>query len=508
MFDTSLGAIEEIESLMGVHVLGLIPHVSQQEIKETLKEKYAEDVDTEVAERAARLVSHFAPQSRLAESYRAIRTNLAFAGLDKDIKTIVVTSSSPEEGKTTSIVNLAITMAQGGNRVLLIEGDLRKPMISRMFGMDYVPGLSDVLLGSYEWKKVVRTISDIMTGTLSTEDILQTPGIENLHILSSGTIPPNPAELIYSKAIGEFISEVRAAYDYVLIDAPPLLAATDAALLAAKADAVVMVYRVGKIPRGVLKRAKAQLDNVKANVIGVILNGLKAELSSDYADYKYKYYYYFSKKTDSKAETPAEKIRAIPARVKALLGIAPDGLAGGEATEPRQSLSGGSIAARVRKLRRRRSPAGPRPEEKKISMVKASMLLIAVIFLAMGILYQMGILNFALPSLNAQKLQQRGASMHREGLASTDNLTRGARVWPATRFTGPRSVRQGRRTPCRKPPRVREAMRRPFPPLPMPPLQRAESSVRWTTSRPPATPLHPGGCAARSGSGCTRNALR
>ena len=428
MFDTSLGAIEEIESLMGVHVLGLIPHVSQQEIKETLKEKYAEDVDAEVAERAARLVSHFAPQSRLAESYRAIRTNLAFAGLDKDIKTIVVTSSSPEEGKTTSIVNLAITMAQGGNRVLLIEGDLRKPMISRMFGMDYVPGLSDVLLGSYEWKKVVRTISDIMTGTLSTEDILQTPGIENLHILSSGTIPPNPAELIYSKAIGEFISEVRAAYDYVLIDAPPLLAATDAALLAAKADAVVMVYRVGKIPRGVLKRAKAQLDNVKANVIGVILNGLKAELSSDYADYKYKYYYYFSKKTDSKPETPAEKIRAIPARVKALLGIAPDGLAGGEATEPRQPLSGGSIAARVRKLRRRRSPAGPRPEEKKISMVKASMLLIAVIFLAMGILYQMGILNFALPSLNAQKLQHRGASMHREGLASADNLNRGAAV--------------------------------------------------------------------------------
>ena len=426
MFDTSLGAIEEIESLMGVHVLGLIPHVSQQEIKETLKEKYAEDVDIEVAERGARLVSHFAPKSRLAESYRAIRTNLAFAGLDKDIKTIVVTSSSPEEGKTTSIVNLAITMAQGGNRVLLIEGDLRKPMISRMFGMDYVPGLSDVLLGSYEWKKVIRTISDIMTGTLSTEDILQTPGIENLHILSSGTIPPNPAELIYSKAIGEFISEVRATYDYVLIDAPPLLAATDAALLAAKADAVVMVYRVGKIPRGVLKRAKAQLDNVKANVIGVILNGLKAELSSDYADYKYKYYYYFSKKTDSKPETPAEKIRAIPARFKELLGIAPDGLAGGEATEPAQPLSGGSIATRVRKLRRRRAPAGPRPEEKKIWMVKAGMLLIAVIFLAMGILYQMGVLNFALPSLNAQKLQHRGASMHREGLASAATLIRGA----------------------------------------------------------------------------------
>ena len=416
MFDTSLGAIEEIESLLGAHVLGLIPHVSQQEIKETLREKYADDVDTEVAERGARLVSHFAPKSRLAESYRAIRTNLAFACLDKDIKTIVLTSSSPEEGKTTSIVNLAITMAQGGNRVLLIEGDLRKPMISRMFGMDYVPGLSDVLLGSYEWRKVVRTISDIMTGALSTEDILQTPGIENLHILSSGTIPPNPAELIYSKAIGEFIAEVRAAYDYVLIDAPPLLAATDAALLSAKADAVVMVYRVGRIPRGVLKRAKAQLDNVKANVIGVILNGLKAELSTDYADYKYKYYYYFSsKKADGTPETPSDRIRAIPELLKSRLGL----VRGWPEREAAQK-SGTSMAFRSLRDRFRRG-GNPPPsivpdpaEGKKASIVRASVFFIAVTCLIAGILYQMGVLHFAMPPLDARKIQHRGESMQRE----------------------------------------------------------------------------------------------
>lgn len=422
MFDTSLGAIEEIESLLGVHVLGLIPHVSQQEIKDTLKEKYAGDVDTEVAERGARLVSHFAPKSRLAESYRAIRTNLAFACLDKDIKTIVLTSSSPEEGKTTSIVNLAITMAQGGNRVLLIEGDLRKPMISRMFGMDYVPGLSDVLLGSYEWRKVVRTISDIMTGTLSTDDILQTPGIENLHILSSGTIPPNPAELIYSKAIGEFIAEVRAAYDVVLIDAPPLLAATDAALLAAKADAVVMVYRVGRIPRGVLKRAKAQLDNVKANVIGVILNGLKAELSSDYADYKYKYYYYFSKKTDDKPETPADRIRALPERLRSRLGLAGGGLPGQPATERRRPLSIRSLRERLQGPGAARPSIGRDPkEEKRAAILRAGVFFMAVLFLLTGILYQMGLLRFALPSLSAEKTQHRGAAMHREGRVAADD---------------------------------------------------------------------------------------
>jgi len=277
-----------------------------------------------------------------------------------------------------------------------------------------------VLLGSYEWKKVVRTISDIMTGTLSTDDILQTPGIENLHILSSGTIPPNPAELIYSKAIGEFIDEVRAAYDYVLIDAPPLLAATDAALLAAKADAVVMVYRVGKIPRGVLKRAKAQLDNVKANVIGVILNGLKAELSSDYGDYKYKYYYYFSRKTDNKPETPAEKIRAIPELVKSRLGLITGGLSGGKAAESKPLMSIRSLGGRLRGLSPVRPSIVPDPQvEKKVSIVKAGVFILAVMFLVAGILYQMGYLNFALPSLNAQKIQHRGASMQREDHAKT-----------------------------------------------------------------------------------------
>jgi capsular exopolysaccharide synthesis family protein len=300
-------------------------------------------------------------------------------------------------------------------------------MISRMFGMDYVPGLSDVLLGSYEWKKVVRTISDIMTGTLSTDDILQTPGIENLHILSSGTIPPNPAELIYSKAIGEFMGEARAAYDYVLIDAPPLLAATDAALLAAKADAVVMVYRVGKIPRGVLKRAKAQLDNVKANVIGVILNGLKAELSSDYGDYKYKYYYYFSRKKDDRPETPAEKIRAIPELVKSRLGLINGGLAGERAAGLRRSLSLRSLGDRLQGLKLVRPSIVPDPqEEKKVSIVKTGVFVLAVLFLVAGILYQMGYLNFALPSLNAQKIQHRGAMMPGEALAATDPSLRGA----------------------------------------------------------------------------------
>lgn len=202
----------------------------------------------------------------------------------------------------------------------------------------------------------------------------------------------------------------------MLIDAPPLLAATDAALLAAKADAVVMVYRVGRIPRGVLKRAKAQLDNVKANVIGVILNGLKAELSSDYADYKYKYYYYFSsRKPDGAPETPADRIRAIPERLKSRLGLVRSSLSGPTATEGKRSVSMRSLRDRLRKSGAARPSIGQDPkEERKASIVRAGVLFIALVFLVTGILYQMGVLKFALPTLNAGKAQHRGSAMPRD----------------------------------------------------------------------------------------------
>ncbi|HOS77184.1 MAG TPA: polysaccharide biosynthesis tyrosine autokinase [Syntrophales bacterium] len=419
-FDTSMGAVEEIESLLGVHTLGLVPHIGQQEILETLKEKYAGDVEPEVAERGARLVSHFAPKSRLAESYRAIRTSLAFACLERDVKSIVVTSSTPQEGKTTSIVNLAITLSQGGSRVLLIEGDLRKPMISRMFGIDHAPGLTDVLLGNFEWRKITRTISDIMTGTMSMDEILTTPGIENLHIIASGTIPPNPAEIVYSKALDAFMQQARAEYDYVLIDAPPLLAATDAVLLAAKADAVVMVYRVGKIPRGILKRAKAQLDNIKANVIGVILNGMRADLSSDYADYKYKYYYDDS--TPMKPETVLDKIRAAAGTVVHIVRQVDDGKV---RKISRDIANRGRSIKTVRHILRGTGETDgtsaqstgpfPAPAARGARLWKTGILLAAILFLIAGILYQMGYVKPPAPVLHAQRIAVQSPSQNEKG---------------------------------------------------------------------------------------------
>ncbi|MDO9565576.1 MAG: polysaccharide biosynthesis tyrosine autokinase [Candidatus Desulfaltia sp.] len=357
-FDTSIGAIEEVEELLGVPVLGIIPYVSVQKIKATLEEKYAEGVDEAIADRHARLVSHFAPDSILAESFRALRTNLSFISLEKDIKTAVFTSSSPREGKTTSVVNLAITMAQAGNKVLLVEGDLRRPVIARMFGVDQTPGLADVILGNYKWRDVIRTITDIMMGKMSMDDIMKTPGIDNLHIITGGTIPPNPAELVSSKSISEFIEDVRSEYDMVLIDGPPVLAATDAAILASRTDGVILVYQVGKISRGTLKRAKAQLDNVKANVIGVVLNGLRAETSPDFSGYDYYKQYYTYGQKEEERKTFWSRLLSIPGFVVALF--------------------------------RRVSEKGPEKEreDKGRSKLKIVVLLIAILFLIIGMLYQ------------------------------------------------------------------------------------------------------------------------
>lgn len=317
-FDTSIGAIEEVEELTGVNVLGIIPHVSIQEIKETLLDEKSDEMDDKTVERYSRIVSHFAPKSTLAESYRALRTNLSFAGIENELKTIVFTSSSPKEGKTTIAINLAVTMAQVGNKTLLVDGDMRKPMVANVFGIDQVPGLADIILGNYSLEDTIRSVTDIMMGKMSMEDIIKTPGMDNLYIITSGTIPPNPAEMASSKKIVEIIKQVRSEYDVILIDAPPLLSATDAAIYGSMVDGVIMVYRVGKVGRAVLKRAKAQLDNVRAKVVGIVLNGIKAEVSPDFTrqDY-YKYYYYYSEEEGKGVQSGSfwNKILSIPGRM-------------------------------------------------------------------------------------------------------------------------------------------------------------------------------------------------
>ena len=291
--DTSIGAIEDVEAFLGVPVVGIIPFMGAEEIVDTLLQKKDLEQPEEVLELNARLVSHFAPKSTMAESFRSMRTGIEFILNDRKLKSLSFTSTTMREGKTTITSNFAMTMAEIGKKILLVDGDMRKPMTNNMFGIEREPGLSDVILGNYNWDEVIKTDTDIMMGKMGMEDITTTaPGINNLNIITSGLIPPNSTELLSSEKMTEIISEMKEAYDIVLFDSTPVLPSTDAVILAAKVDAVVMVNQVGQIARGALKRAKAQLDTSKANIIGVVLNGLKPETGREYKDYGYYGYSY------------------------------------------------------------------------------------------------------------------------------------------------------------------------------------------------------------------------
>ena len=205
-----------------------------------------------------RLISHFNPKSPIAEAYRQLRTNIQFSSLDNPVRTLLVTSTGPEEGKTTTLANLAITMAQTGSRVTLVDCDLRKPSLHDLFGLPAAPGLTNVLLG-------VDAIP------------YQDCGIENLRILAAGPLPPNPSELLGSRRMSEVIVQLKSEADYVLFDTPPVVIVTDAAVLATRVDGVLLVVSAGKTRRELAQRAKGLLEKVNAPLLGVVLNSVKYE---------------------------------------------------------------------------------------------------------------------------------------------------------------------------------------------------------------------------------------
>jgi len=289
--DTSIGTIEDVENLLNIPVLGVIPFWE----KEESGKRYS---------RAARyqdLVAHFDPKSLAAEAFRSLRTNLQFISIDRSGKSFLITSSFVQEGKTANVVNLALSMAQAGDKVLLVEGDLRKPLVHKMFGIDKSPGLTDYVLGNYNWRDITITITDVMLGEYQIEDILRTPGLDNLNIMTAGTNPPNPSEILRSPRFKAFLAEAYEEYDVIFLDAPPVLPVADATEIATLVDGVILVYKVGAIARGILNRAKLTLDNVNAKVLGVILNNVKPEMGPDY--FKYHAHYYYGPPSETNVDT-------------------------------------------------------------------------------------------------------------------------------------------------------------------------------------------------------------
>ncbi|WP_332695136.1 CpsD/CapB family tyrosine-protein kinase [Halalkalibacter lacteus] len=216
------------------------------------------------------LVTQESKSSPISEQYRTIRTNIEFSAVDREIKTILVTSAGPAEGKSTTAANLAVVMAQNGNSVLLLDTDLRKPTIHYTFGVANMSGLTNVL-----------------TKQGSLEELVQETKIENLSVLPSGPIPPNPAELLNSRMMGLVLERAKEMFDTIILDTPPVMAVADAQILASKCDGTILVVSSGKTEREEVKKAKVQLVNAKANILGAILNNKKIDSGS--------YYYYSTK---------------------------------------------------------------------------------------------------------------------------------------------------------------------------------------------------------------------
>ncbi|OMF32592.1 capsular biosynthesis protein [Paenibacillus sp. FSL H8-0548] len=210
------------------------------------------------------------PRSPISESYRALRTNIEFSSIDEKLQVIMVSSAGPGEGKSTTITNLAVTFAQSEKKVVLIDADLRKPTAHHTFSISNRYGLSSVV-----------------SQQCSLEESIQLTNVPNLDVVTSGPIPPNPAEMMNSKRMTLILERLRQLYDIVLIDTPPLLAVTDAQIVAAKSDGVLLVVDQGKVKRDIASKAVKSLESVNAHILGVVLNNVKRKANEE------AYYYYY-----------------------------------------------------------------------------------------------------------------------------------------------------------------------------------------------------------------------
>lgn len=201
------------------------------------------------------LVVSMNPKSSISEEYRLLRTKIPFFSKDQELKTVMVTSSQPGEGKTTTISNLAVTYAHEGKKVLLIDVNMRKPSLHRVFALPNHQGLSTVL-----------------TGDIAVEKVIQDTIVTNLSLLPSGPVPSNPSELINPPIMRELLEQLKLEYDVILMDTPSVLAVSDSVIISALCDGVIMVAAAGKVNKDHLRKAKEQLDHVDARMLGIVVN--------------------------------------------------------------------------------------------------------------------------------------------------------------------------------------------------------------------------------------------
>jgi succinoglycan biosynthesis transport protein ExoP len=292
--DNTVKGPDDVEKISGLSSLGVIPLLNTdgaapKKSRSTIRYSYGGEKDSKQTNlpeiKDIELVNHLYPKLPIAEDYKTIRTSILLSHAESPPKTIVFTSSLPMEGKSANVANMGVAFAQLGERVLLIDSDLRKPRLHQIFRTKKSGGLSKYL-----------------TGKISLKDAIQKTSIENVYILPSGVVPPNPSELLNSIKMKDMMEEVKDGFDFTLIDTPPVLAVIDSLIVSSLADATIFVIKAGETSRRPFLNAVNELQRARAKIIGVLFNGLKVRKGDYYFMDYYRYYQYDYHRYGSESE--------------------------------------------------------------------------------------------------------------------------------------------------------------------------------------------------------------
>jgi capsular exopolysaccharide synthesis family protein len=297
--DNTVKGPEDVEKLTRLPSLGVIPYLSpdgahkKNDVYGSYRSSYGTDEGAPGADipavREIELINHLYPKFSIAEDYRTVRTSILFSHADSAPKTIVFTSTLPQEGKTATVSNLAVSFAQLEGRVLLVDADMRKPRLSKVFNLRNTSGLSSYLAGKNSFDEVVQKTS-----------------IENVWTVPSGPHPPNPAELLNSKRMKELLAEAKKKFNVVLLDTPPVLAVIDPVIVSSLADSTVFVVRAGKTTRRSLQRAIEEVRRSKADIIGVVFNEVRIGRQGMGTPFYHYYQYEYEAAENAKPAQPGK----------------------------------------------------------------------------------------------------------------------------------------------------------------------------------------------------------